>query len=232
MSGTSHNGAAVLTKAMNSLADAEAAVKAAEATIAPEREALSHMKAAVADAKATVEHAIADNRDVGRRGWFDAWLEQNDQTRVSLLVAAVFLLAAAGIAVLVPKHAPFQPGTGFLVFAGFYVVAQAIERLIELLALSPLPPNLDPDAETEAEKKAAEKRVTAQKTLVFAALSVLIAAGASVGFGLYFLNAVGVSAMTWLDVLVTALLISGGTKTLHDLIGRITATKEVEKARV
>ena len=55
--------------------------------------------------------------------------------------------------------------------------------------------------------------------------------GASMVFGLYFLRAVGVNyghSNNWetaADVIVTGLIISGGTKPLHDLI------KLVEKAR-
>ncbi|HST40735.1 MAG TPA: hypothetical protein VLK58_14565 [Conexibacter sp.] len=190
-------------------------------------------RADVTYAHVSVERAIARDVEHPQHGWFDGWLRANGQTWISVLCAVAFLAAAFLIALFVHGTGAVELGSGFDTFAAFYIVAQAIERLLELLALSPIPPNPDPDAVTEEEKKSAEQRVTAQKTLVAAALSVLLAAGASLAFGLYFLEAVGITEPErWIDVLVTALLLSGGTKALHELIGRVTAAKEVAKASV
>lgn len=135
-------------------------------------------------------------------------------------IAGFVLLVGVMLAVLVDGSAPFTPGSDFMLLAGFYIAAQAIERMFELLALSPIPPNPGTTAR-------------ADKTVFFAALSFLAGVGLSLGFGLYFLHAVGVgSTSRFADVIVTALLISGGTKTLHELIGRITAAKEAAQAQL
>lgn len=232
MATTSGNGVAVLEDAEVALATVETALKEAEGKVAPERDALEKAEAAVTSAKKKIADERAKERGTGLRVWLSGWINQNDQTVGTVAFAAVCLAGTLLIALIVHKHAPFTPGSGFLVFGGFYVVAQAIERLIELLSLSPLPPNSTAaKAASEEEKKAAEKKTTARKTLVFAAFSVLVGAAASVGFGLYFLRAVGVTSPAyWLDVLVTALLLSGGTKALHDLIENVTAAKDQAKA--
>jgi hypothetical protein len=106
----------------------------------------------------------------------------------------------------------------FALFAAFYVVTQAAERLLELMSNF-----LPPDGETAAAKK--------ERAIVLLGLGSLVGVLASMTFGLYFLRAVGVdygATNDWekaLDVIVTGLVIAGGTKPLHDLV------KLVEKAR-
>jgi hypothetical protein len=137
------------------------------------------------------------------------------------MIAGLFLLGVALlIAVLVDVRAPFDPGSDFQLLAGFYIAAQAIERFIELVSRSPFPPDAD----------AKDTRSVAQKKWIYAALAVLLGVGASLTFGLYFLEAVGAnSAPAWADVFVTGLFISGGTKAVHELIGKIEASKEATR---
>ena len=140
------------------------------------------------------------------------------------VIAGVAIAAAMLLALFVDGRPAFQPAGDFTLFAGFYVAAQAIERVLEVLSLSPLPPNHGEDPD----------QARADKTALFAALSLLAGVGVSLAFGLYFMNAIGVVATGTrsLDVLVTGLLLSGGTKTLHDLIARITASKETAEERL
>jgi hypothetical protein len=102
----------------------------------------------------------------------------------------------------------------FKLLAGFYVLAQAIERLVE--QLRPFLPDKTPTGK-------------ANVALVAFAFSTVLGVAASAGLGLYFLDAVtGGNAefpRAW-DILVSGLLIAGGTAGLHELIGRIEKAKQ------
>ena len=129
---------------------------------------------------------------------------------VSLLPRArgawAFVLAGLVIAITsgtVP--ATFSTSSDFNRFAAFYVVAQAIERLIEVF--SPLVPPEGDDT---------RRRTPARSSSVRSRSSGVAIARWT---GLLFLQRIGwTSPSSWLDVIVTGLVLSGGTKALHDLI--------------
>ena len=133
-------------------------------------------------------------------------------------------------------------------FALLYVMAQAIERVLEPVA------SVDPfkiiferkrnrkaaeskaDPENEAKKKKAVaaqadlKRWKANRAVVLWALAALLGMWASSVIGVYVLDVVIETAEgaagpdRALDVAVTGLVIGGGTKPLHDLISRVQAS--------
>jgi hypothetical protein len=114
------------------------------------------------------------------------------------------------------SFSPSRTGTAdFALFAGFYVAAQVIERLMELI--SPAMPfwGLPPDIGSDEKVKAAQ--VKADRAKAALGVAVLAGVGASAGFGLYFLSAVGMSDMPReIDIFFTAITIAAGTKPLHD----------------
>jgi hypothetical protein len=127
------------------------------------------------------------------------------------LIAHVLLGVGLLAAILIHgKHATFEPKQGFILFTGFYVAAQAVERLLEFV----LPPG-GGTAEAKADR-----------ALIVAGLALLLGIALSLALGLRFLSAVQVgTSPRWLDVFITGLVIAGGTKPLHDLIGTIEKAK-------
>jgi hypothetical protein len=115
---------------------------------------------------------------------------------------------------------PFEPSkaevANFALFAGFYVAAQLIERLMELV--SPLLPLWGLPAGFSAEKMVRAAQVKADRSKATLGLATLAGVAASAGFGLYFLSAVGITVPRLLDIFFTGLIIGAGTKPLHDLI--------------
>jgi hypothetical protein len=137
------------------------------------------------------------------------------------------VLAAGGLLVVAivvsfsgwGEKTAFTPESDFKLFAGFYVVAQALERLLEVGSRVIVPG----DGATDKGNRA----------LVLGGFSVVLGVCASKLLGLYFLAAVGVNdPHRGIDVLATGLLLGGGTKALHDLIGRIEKSKENAAATV
>jgi len=140
-----------------------------------------------------------------------------------LIGVAGFILAVAiaiGIAGIAGYfHRAFQVDkANFALFAAFYAVAQGTERLLEILSNF-----IPPWGDTDQDKS--------DRALEMLGLSTLVGMGASMVFGLYFLRAIGVDyghSNNWetaTDVMVTGLIISGGTKSLHDLISLVEKAK-------
>jgi hypothetical protein len=141
-----------------------------------------------------------------------------------LVGGLLYCLFLAGVAKF-SRAVPFQPDTAnFALFAGFIVVAGAIERFMEPIAA------LLPDSGNDAQKKS-------DRALLTGSFSLVIGIAISSIFGLYFMEAVGVNLgedpsnfgdrmLRGADVFVTALIITGGTKQLHDLIKSIEKAKE------
>jgi hypothetical protein len=131
------------------------------------------------------------------------------------IIAAAALIAVALIVSLLPwgDETGFMPTSDFKLFAGFYIVAQALERLLEVFARVFVPGNTATDK--------------GDRAIVLGGISVVAAVIASKALGLYFLAAVGVDdPHRGVDAFVTGLLVGGGTKALHDLILRIEKGKE------
>jgi hypothetical protein len=127
------------------------------------------------------------------------------------LLALGVLAVGILLALVLPEDRAkaFKPADGFVVLTGFYVAAQAIERLLELL----------PGGNGTKQGKA-------DRAVVFSALGFVFAVILAEVVHLYFITAVGTGSLNLnLDVIITALAIGGGTKALHDGI------KVIEKAK-
>lgn len=146
-----------------------------------------------------------------------------DPTRAAKITLAVMLVLAAAVAVALNElgwtTAAFAPSEAkvadFALFAGFYVAAQVIERLLEVV--SPLLPLWPPDGDDDPAVQAAHTK--ADRATLAMGVATLAGVGASCGFGLYFLAAVGMDSVSVsIDAIATGLTIGAGTKPLHDLI--------------
>lgn len=136
------------------------------------------------------------------------------------IVPAALALVGAGIIVISGETtaASFKPDSEFKLFAGFYVIAQAVERIVELGR------RFIPGKSADAKANIA---------LIAGAFAVLGGIGASAGLGLHFLDAVAMSNVPKrVDVLVSGLLIAGGTAGLHELISRIEKAKQAAAVNV
>lgn len=152
-----------------------------------------------------------------------------------------------------PSATPGLTGTveGLSAFALFYVFAQVIERFLEpIVSIELITPAVHERrrdaavsraraaAEGSAEKLAAlddaathqakVDRWKASRALLVFALATVIGTLVAAWLDLSFLTALGVrpeAAPRWLHLLVTGLVIGGGTKPLHDLLTRIQQKK-------
>jgi len=134
----------------------------------------------------------------------------------------LYCLLIAGLAE-VSRNAPFQTKADFALFAAFIVVAGAIERIIQ-----PLTAVLSPFSEADS------PRSKADRTLYGYGISLIIGIAVSSIFGLYFMEAIGLPSegekvLRGLDIFLTALIITGGTKSLHETITSIEKKKEALK---
>jgi hypothetical protein len=147
----------------------------------------------------------------------------------TLAVGLAYCVLGAGLAGW-SHDAPFQLDANFALFAGFIVVAGAIERLLEpvLVVVPPYEERPDPH---KPEIKEENERAKADRTLLAYAISLIVGILVSSIFGLYFMEAIGAQisgdkVLRGLDVFITALIITGGTKPLHDVITSIEKKKE------
>lgn len=150
-----------------------------------------------------------------------------------------------------PPATPPSPVEGLTVFAIFFVGAQALERLLEPLALVlnlggvekaaaratakavqalaviPGASGMQDKLDKAVDAKAEDQKKTAERTILFWGIATGLAALASGAFGFYFLSTVGIPVpAVWMEILGTALIIGSGTKPLHDLISMIEKKKE------
>lgn len=129
-----------------------------------------------------------------------------DARMVALALVAVGVVLAL---VLDGDKEAFAPKDGFVLLTGFYVAAQAIERLLELLPAG-----------------RGSKQAKANRAVIFPGFGFILAVLAAEYVGLFYMSALGADVHENLDVIVTALAIGGGTKPLHDGIKRIEKAKE------
>jgi hypothetical protein len=184
--------------------------------------------------------------------------QPSDADPWAVAVAVCLLVLAFAVAHLgkPPKGASPRVVTveGLNAFALFYVMAFVVERLMEPFAsISALTPAhhekardqhlavarsaTDRTAQDDAlDAAAAEQahvdRWRADRTLIVMGVATVIGAAFAAKLRLYFLVAVGVVPGTvshGVNVFVTALVIGGGTKPLHDLITRIQKSKDDAK---
>lgn len=181
-------------------------------------------------------------------------------SRIYRVCGVVFGLGGVAVAVWEPfdssSDVKYAPLVGISVFAVLYVIAQAVERLVEwvvdILTLLKGSPgqvkaetlrnigNLDStingnpavtnfDAVTQEKQTEEQKLDTAITDITFLAhgLSILLCACAVVALDYGLLESLGATGFAgWADRLVTALAAAGGSKGLHELIGRMEKTKE------
>ncbi len=172
---------------------------------------------------------------------------------VVLFGGLVYCVTIAGFAEL-SHNVPFQTDANFALFAAFIVVAGAIERFIQPLTAILPPFKKKAGAEEDGEKKPSkedeekeEEEFKADRTLVAYGIALIVGIAVSSSFGLYFLETMGVEigtevtsgdtvswvlhgagdkALRGLDIFITALIITGGTKPLHDMITSIEKKKD------
>ncbi|HEY5785970.1 MAG TPA: hypothetical protein VIT65_14450 [Microlunatus sp.] len=174
------------------------------------------------------------------------------------LIALVVVGGCVWLASFVFPHPAYPPSVtpasaveGLTIFAVFFVGAQALERLLEPVALvlnlggvekavartaakavqnlaaQPGVPDITDDLQKAVDAKADDQKKTAERTIVFWGIATGLAALASGTFGFYFLSTVGIPVPeVWMEILGTALIIGSGTKPLHDLISMIEKKKE------
>lgn len=150
-----------------------------------------------------------------------------DPTRRARMLGAVIILAAVAIGILLNVAGwtarPFDPAriqaANFALFAGFYVAALIVERASEFIA--PSVPWWDPPqgvggkAIDEAGRTAHTK---ADRGTIMLALTFLMSVVLAGSLGLFFMAAIGMNVSHTVDTLLTAIVIAGGTKKLHDFI--------------
>jgi hypothetical protein len=147
-----------------------------------------------------------------------------DPTRTARIFLFCCILVALVVAVVADRAGwatkAFEPAqvaeANFALFAGFYIAAQLIERLMELV--SPMFPlwSLPPGFSTDKQVRVAQVKADRGKAVL--GLAALAGAIASAAFGLYFLEAVGMNVPRMPDIFFTGLVIGAGTKPLHDFI--------------
>jgi hypothetical protein len=171
---------------------------------------------------------------------------------IKYVVSASFLVVAAYVAALIVSAKVWDKGpldgrkliTDVSIFALLYVAAQAVERLLEPVSWLAL--KID-DAKktrdtafaayqtsgksdagtTAANAQASLEHARSNRAVVYWALATGVGMFAAAALKLYFLHILGVTdAPRWAEILVTGLVIGGGTKPLHDLISRIEKAKE------
>jgi hypothetical protein len=139
--------------------------------------------------------------------------------------AAGFAVVAVALAVLLNliglRTRPFDPGhapaaANLALFAGLYIGAQVVERLAEYVA--PFVPWWTP---TAAPPPADAALLKADRAKLMLGITFLMGVGASCGFGLQFLQAIGMTSSRTVDCLVSAMVIAGGTKGVHDFLSLI-----------
>jgi hypothetical protein len=135
------------------------------------------------------------------------------------------------IAFAVDGHDAFKPAAdqdaNFALFAGFFVGSQVIERIFEVLAPLIPPPGLQRGGADDATKAA---NLKADRGSIFLGLGVLVGVILSGSLGLYFLQAIGMEVSNHVDMLLSGIVISGGTKSLHELIKAVEKQKKVPAA--
>lgn len=95
------------------------------------------------------------------------------------------------------------------VLAPVFVASFALQQLIELL---------DPVLDTLIKR---------HKKWILSAVAFVVALAMSLGLNLGVLSALGVPVVRWVDVLITALFVTGSTKGINDLV-KVLAYKRTE----
>src|SRR3954468_13797585 len=155
-------------------------------------------------------------------------------TVVLFVVAIVLALVLNGFKLTADEFDPSHVTmANFALFAGFYVGAQVIERLMEFVA-PVLPPEApakwlrrkralgsrtDPDLNRIlADPAATAAQIKADRAKLALGVAAVMGVAASCLFGLFFLKAIGMHVSHTVDSILTGITIAAGTKPLHDFI--------------
>jgi hypothetical protein len=139
---------------------------------------------------------------------------------VLLIVAILIGIALNSLELTADAFDPAKVSeANFALFAGFYVGAQVIERLMEFI--SPLLPWWSitlPLGETPEAKAARAAQIKADRAKLTIGIASVLGVLASGLFGLFFLQAIGMKVSPTVDTILTGITIAAGTKPLHDFI--------------
>lgn len=176
--------------------------------------------------------------------------------RPGVALGSALAVGVAWLAVLVlnglrPENlpVPLKVSGDVTTFALFYVAAQAIERAIEpfsnlILKTDQIRKELDhlvakaltdreeDDARAAAAKQDELDQKRGERSLVLWAAASILGMVVSGFTGLYFVGAMlaeGSSFNRALDVLITGLVVGGGSKPLHDLLTKVQKSKEQDE---
>jgi hypothetical protein len=117
----------------------------------------------------------------------------------------------------------YEVKEGISIFAVLFIMAQAIERLLEPFTHI-LPGQDKPTEGDNCEAISADLR--RKRSNIIWAMASLLGMLSSAYLGVFLLHAIGVaSAPPLLDIAVTGMAIGAGTKPLHDLISKIEKSK-------
>jgi hypothetical protein len=164
----------------------------------------------------------------------------------SLIAAFLFIIIGYLVGMVFHQwNAPlgYRVGSAWQAYAGLFVLAAGIERLIQPFSdvLGDGPQNPAPAAAPVAVNNsliftpidANSKKNTAVVTWGLASgLGCLACALLGVGLLTAIMGADSSTPPPWLDVLVSGLVVGAGTKPLHDLITNIQASKDTKQAQV
>jgi hypothetical protein len=160
-----------------------------------------------------------------------------DPTGLAGTIAFLLFVVAVVLAVVLNAAGAtadeFDPSSNaaadFALFAGFYVAAQVIERVMEFVA--PVLPPGDPAAwlknrfalgtgfdKIKDDRPAMAAQIKADRGKLVLGVAVIFGVLASCLFGLFFLKAIGMHVSHTVDSILTGITIAAGTKPLHDFI--------------
>ena len=159
---------------------------------------------------------------------------------VAAIIIYWFAFVAQRVYPDLKPHDAVKVAEGVAAFAMFYVAAQAVERFLEpLVAMDPIKRRLASERATKiaaaaasgsanatqvaATAQAALDQWRANRSVVIFAIATILGMAASAFLGLYFISSLvtGPVPDVNVDVLVTGLVIGGGSKPLHDLITNV-----------
>lgn len=149
----------------------------------------------------------------------------------ALFALAIVLAIALNAAELTADE--FNPASArdanFALFAGFYVAAQVIERIMEFVA--PVLPPGDPKkwlrkalrgrselGKVLADDAAVTAQIKADRAKLALGVATVLGVLASCLLGLFFMKAIGMRVSHTVDSVLTGITIAAGTKPLHDFI--------------
>ena len=144
--------------------------------------------------------------------------------------------------------APFRPSSDYSIFAGLFVVAAAVERLLEPFTAYVKPDTTQTKKELEqavasahatadpgkpedaANKQEQLDRERSERAFILWGIATLVSTLLCAGLGLLLLRSVTLQPLQdpnrFLDLAITGLVVGAGTKPLHDLVSRLEKAKE------